>query len=86
MCSVAFWFTKRSDNFLGLCWKPVEILTWVIPRRSEVKENNQHWSTLIFHGKKTRQGKVVVSTYRLVLENSGGCSLLLVGAREFREL
>jgi hypothetical protein len=66
------------------------------------------WYTLIFQGGWTGQGKGVVASFRLELENqgvvasfrllesggcillhfekSGGCSLLLVGAREFREL
>jgi hypothetical protein len=33
--SVSFWFTRRADSFLGFCWKPVEIQTWVSPRRSK---------------------------------------------------
>jgi hypothetical protein len=57
------------------------------------------WSTFIFQVNKMGQGKGVVSSFQLVLENtgswsflqvgaweSGGRSLLLVGAREFMDL
>jgi hypothetical protein len=38
------------------------------------------WSTLIFQGDRTGQGKGVVSSFRLVSENTGSWSFLQVGA------
>jgi hypothetical protein len=38
------------------------------------------WSTLIFQGGRTGQGKGVVASFRLVSENTGSWSFLQVGA------
>jgi len=47
--SISFWCTRRVDSFLGFFWKPVEIQTWVSPRRRE-KQPTMPFMDLHPHG------------------------------------